>query len=68
LSADQGRREIHRTRNTQDYHSGRGWFNQHDEAVEILGRLGETAVAEENLVDALIDAVRAAKPPEDAEE
>ncbi len=52
----------------EDYRSGRGWFNQYDEAIEILGRARETALGRGDLVDALIDAVRVAKPPEESEE
>jgi hypothetical protein len=51
----------------EDYRSGRGWFNQYDEAVEVLRRVRETASGKEGLVDALVDAVLAAKPPEEAE-
>ncbi len=52
----------------EDYRSGRGWFNQYDEAIEILGHARETALERGDLVDALIDAVRVAKPPEESEE
>jgi hypothetical protein len=52
----------------EDYRSGRGWINQYDEAVEILERARGTVPEKDGLVHALIDAVRAAKPPEEVEE
>lgn len=52
----------------EDYHRDKGWFNQHDEAVEILGQARNTTPEKDSLVDALINALREAKPLGEAEE
>ena len=52
----------------EDYSLDKGWFNQYDEAVRILERARDTAPEKSDLVGALIDALRAAKPPEEMEE
>lgn len=53
----------------EGYSLDKGWFNQYDGAVEVLSRAREDAApGKDGLVDALIDAVRTAKPPEDLEE
>ncbi len=51
----------------EDYRFDRGWFNQYDEAVQILERVRDTVPEKNGLVDALIDALRAARPPEEEE-
>ncbi|WP_047866595.1 hypothetical protein [Rubrobacter aplysinae] len=56
-------------RDPEEYSFEKGWFNQYDEAVEILTRAGKDAAPEEEgLVGVLIEAVRCAKPPEEPEE
>lgn len=56
-------------REAEDYNFEKGWFNQYDEAAEILSRASrDAAPGKDSLVDALIDAVRSAKPPEELEE
>lgn len=56
-------------REPEDYSFEKGWFNQYDEAVEVLSRARKDAApGKGGLVDALMDAVRAAKTPEEPEE
>lgn len=54
---------------TDGYSFEKGWFNQYDEAAEILSRAKKDAApGKDALVDTLIDAVRSGKPPEEPEE
>jgi len=50
-------------RETEAYSFEKGWFNQYDDTVEIMSRARKDAApGKDGLSDALIDAVRSAKP------